>query len=451
MLDRSLRPCSLALLMALCLATTTACGGNNDTPEPEPEPDLYPDLEEAEPLTLDSVELGIGLHHGEALALANNKGENLEEARGVFSHANLQVQAYDELTHQFGEYTYFRIDGGENPRGAIEFIQTPAAGEVAVRTADLKDEATSALGRVGADDFESVSVTVDFWRTNRQWYVRWDGLLGDDANTVGIGPYGFGREEMVDDLLDEITDIARQNEPKYMVIGSEMELLWAQEMMTPGIAIGEWSGFLSFYQDAVDRIKEVSPNTKVGVGINWDRFVTEVVPAYIILETQGQEFDEPLELDEQIDRAFRALILPTLVWGDTLTLMSYVAPGNEDAELYYQWLRRLPDLYEIDPEIVYYSVGSPISNSAANQAQRNYMVNFLEWNAGVNVGAIYWERLMNIDGSNGANQQIDGRCKALVEDADKNFLLPRERCFDGLFDSVFQIKPIMSGLKNNFE
>ena len=451
MLDRSLRPCSLALLMALCLATTTACGGNNDTPEPEPEPDLYPDLEEAEPLTLDSVELGIGLHHGEALALANNKGENLEEARGVFSHANLQVQAYDELTHQFGEYTYFRIDGGENPRGAIEFIQTPAAGEVAVRTADLKDEATSALGRVGADDFESVSVTVDFWRTNREWYVRWDGLLGDDANTVGIGPYGFGREEMVDDLLDEITDIARQNEPKYMVIGSEMELLWAQEMMTPGIAIGEWSGFLSFYQDAVDRIKEVSPNTKVGVGINWDRFVTEVVPAYIILETQGQEFDEPLELDEQIDRAFRALILPTLVWGDTLTLMSYVAPGNEDAALYYQWLRRLPDLYEIDPEIVYYSVGSPISNSAANQAQRNYMVNFLEWNAGVNVGAIYWERLMNIDGSNGANQQIDGRCKALVEDADKNFLLPRERCFDGLFDSVFQIKPIMSGLKNNFE
>ena len=77
MLDRSTCSASIVFALIACLLVT-ACGDNNDTPEPTPEPDLYPDLEAADPIALEDVSLGIGLHHGEALALANNKGENLE-------------------------------------------------------------------------------------------------------------------------------------------------------------------------------------------------------------------------------------------------------------------------------------------------------------------------------------------------------------------------------------
>ena len=78
----------------------------------------------------------------------------------MFAHANLQVQAYDELTHQFGEYTYFRISGSENPRTAVDFISRPANGNAAIRTTDLAGEVDTALGRVGADPFETTSVTI---------------------------------------------------------------------------------------------------------------------------------------------------------------------------------------------------------------------------------------------------------------------------------------------------
>lgn len=440
------------LATLLCATTLLACGDNNNADaddKPAPQPDRYPELVAADPLALEAVELGLGLHHGESIALAGEKAENLKLARELFPHAMLQIQSYDELTHQYGEYTYFRADS-ENPDSAITFINTPKKGEMGPRTGDLRDELDTALARAGAKKFDSQSVVIDVWRTNREWYVRWDGLLDQNINTQGIGPYGMGREEMVDDLLQELEKVAEDVRPRYMIIGTEMELLWSKDMMQEGIARGEWSGFLAFYQDAVQRIKSASPETKVGVGINWDRFATQVAPAFASLEMRELEEGEEVSRDEMLDRAFRDLLLPLITWGDVLTLQSYATPDAENA-WYYQWLRRLPELYMVDPGVVWYSISSPIQGSASSQAQRNYMESFLEWNGGVNVEAIYWERLMNIDGSNGANQQLAGRCKSMVEDASKGFRLPRERCFDGLFDSVFQPKPILTGFQVGFE
>jgi hypothetical protein len=89
--------------------------------------------------------------------------------------------------------------------------------------------------------------------------------------------------------------------------------------------------------------------------------------------------------------------------------------------------------------VVWYAVGSPVDNAAAELRQKNYLEDFLTWNAGVNVEAVYWDRLLNIDGANGSGQQVGGRCEALISTS-KNFLLPKQRCFDGLFDSTFQVK-----------
>lgn len=439
---RMMRLRSSWMLLMVCGALyISACGGGDDEVVEEPPPNPYPALAAAEPLDLAAVsEFGIGVRSGEALAFSINNQENYQRMRGTFSHAMYHVRSYDELTLQYGEYSYYSLPSSENPRSAIDFIQNPSLGLIDIRTDDLADEIEEASAKAAVEDFAKKSITVDLWRTNGEWYVRWDGLLDSDANTKGIGPYGFGRKEMTDDLLASLADVAGEHKPEYMIIGTDMERLWIASS-GPDAHKGEWSAFIAFAQEAITRIKEASPSTRVGIGINWDTFVNEVAPEYAKLEVRGREGEEAAELDEALlDRAFRSIVLPLAEWGDVLALRSW-AGISEDNVWRYQFLRRLESLYGVNPGIVYYGVGSPIDGSANAQQQRNYMESFAAWNAGVNVEAIFWESMLNVDGANGANQQIGGRCKSLVEDADKNFLLPRQRCFDGLFDSIFEAKP----------
>lgn len=438
--------------MALCVV---ACGGGeDDSADPadqmQMEPERFPALEEAEPLALSEVRVGVGVHHGAPLAFAVQGAEGFERARAIFANVMMHVRSHDEQAHQYGEYTAYRVPMNEvtDQRSAIAFIQTPAEGDFAPRVDDLDAELDRATGRANIEEFEGRSVVMDLWRTNGEWYVRWDGLLSDEANTMGIGPYGLGRQDMVEDLLNQIEQVAREHEPTYFIIGDDMERLWATDG-GEGISSGEWSAFLAFYQRAAARIRDASPDTKIGAGIHWDRFVNQVVPVHARLWAEGdEELEEAVALDEEhLDRAFRDLLLPLVEWGDVLSLKSYVE-GGDDPSWYYQYLRRLPELYMTDVPVVWYSIAAPITNGASAQAQRNYLEDFLSWNAGVNVEAIYWARLLNIDGANGANQQITGRCESVVEDESKQFLLPRSRCFDGAFDSIYQPKEVFIELES---
>lgn len=435
-----------ALLSLACVGCSGGSDENSDmAAEAIEEPDRFPELEAAEPLDLKALQsadkLGVAAHHGEFRAAYEFSPTTLVRARDIFPHALYRVQSYDELTQQYGEYTYYSITGPD-VESSVAYLQNKGKGKVTVRVKDLEAEINNSLGQAGASAFDERSVVIDFWRTNREWLVRWDGLLDQEVNVTGIGPYGLARQEMRDDLLASIEQVATDLKPEYMILGEDMEQLWLKgESGKLDVYDAEWFAFLLFYQDAVARIRSASPETRVGVGINWDVFVNQVSVEYGKLELGDAEgAGDLVPSEELLDRAFRGILLPLAEWGDVLTLRSYRA-ATDDATWYYQFLRRLEALYGEDIPVVWYDIGTPTDGSATAQRQRNYIDTFTEWNAGVNVEALFWGRLYNIDGADGSNQTITGRCKSLVEDTDKNFMLPRERCFDGLFDTIFNAKP----------
>jgi hypothetical protein len=418
--------------IALCgaLMTWTLAGCGEDEVE-KPAPDKYPALSQEAALELSAPMRGVGVRHGELLAFSFNAPDGVKRAvTGAGAGPMLHVQSYDELTHEFGEYTFFLPPSSvQGIRRADAFITSPELGRAVARVGDLDKELDEALSRSGAQGWPERSLVVDFWRNRRDWFVRWDGLLSDQVNTVGKGNYGFGRKSLVEDQLNQLEQIARAEQPATMIIGDEMELLFASDT-AGGLSPAEFSNFLTFYQQARVRIKAASPNTRLGVGIHWDRFATRVARTFA---ADGMTVD-----NAALDSAFTAIMLPILDKSDIIALRSYAAPGDEPAS-YYQFLRRLPNLYGVELPVVWYAVGSPVDNAAAELRQKNYLEDFLTWNAGVNVEAVYWDRLLNIDGANGSGQQVGGRCEALISTS-KNFLLPKQRCFDGLFDSTFQVK-----------
>jgi len=433
----------------LVVALLTGCGNNTTDPNAK----TFPFLTPADPLVLtdNALTRGVGVYSGEPLAFALNEEDlransttgNFPKIAAATSHAMLHLKSYDELTQDFGEYVYYGIRQSEPQRSPGDFINQPGQGDLSRRALDLNSELDAALMRVDLTGLEQRSVVVDFFRTRGDWYVRWDGLLTAE-NRMGKGAYGLGREDMYNDLLDELGKVARNLEPSYFIVGDGMERLLAGDGGSEGISPGEWANFVSFYRDAYDTIKEASPNTRVGVGINWDRFATDVVRYYVPEGDIGAE---------EIDVAFTNALLPLLskeaerngavrrvVTADIIALSSYAAEDDPAAKGYYQFLRRLPALYGLEQPVVFYSIGSPVDSRAGEPLQGQYIEAFADWVGGVDVEAIFWERMIDIDGSNAAGGMVAPPCGTLVSSEGRAFELPLSRCFDGLFDATFEVK-----------
>jgi hypothetical protein len=425
----------------LLFAIAAACGGADDNDEnSDPAPERFPALEEAEPLDLQSVDRGTGVRHGMAVATAFFAGDVYQEVTATVPNAFVYVQAYDEAAPTFGEYQVYPPPPEVMARSATDFIGMNAdAGRFENRAPDIVSELETATAEGGGDGWNSVGIVMDLWRLRRDWWVRWDGNLDDEANLKGKGPYGLNRSDMAEDLLDQIESAADQ-QPRYFIIGDEMGLLLKTDD-GDGLSMAEFSNFMWFFQEAASRIKEQSPDTKVGVGFNWDRFVERIAPAYA-LESDARNL-------EVLDRAFQAVILPFLENGaDIVALKSYRAPDDTEIEFpianltvkeSYQFLRRLNALYEIDKPIVYYSVGSPVDTPVGYLRQQNYLEAFVDWNAGVEPEMVAWRSMLNFDGTDTADQQIAGRCLAFTT-GDRDFEMPESACYDGLVDSVFSTK-----------
>ncbi len=414
------------IFTCVCLGLLVGCG-DDESSGPSVPTKNYPQLSTEDPLDYDGVELGIGVRAGDVMALSNLASERLGPVVETFPNAVYHVQSYDEAAQEFGEFVTFPAPSSVTARQPVEFTGDRAsAGRHSVRVSDLDEEVTSGLAAASAGSFASTSVVLDFWRIRNDWWVRWDGLLDGGSNNVGQGAYGFSREEFVEDMLDEVEAVATNQQPRYFIIGHAME----QTVGTAngGIAPAELSNFTSFYIQAVERVKAASPNTKVGVGFNWDRFATQVAPLYA--EAGASE-------TAQLDTAFETVILPLAKRSDIIALSSYTTPQDERS--YYQFLRRLEDLYELEQPIVYYSVGSPVDNPVDSIAQSNYLEDFASWNAGVNVEFIAWKAMNNFDGSDTADQVVTGRCAALTGEQ-RQIEMELAWCYDGLFTSIFTPK-----------
>jgi len=409
------------------VALLVGCG---DDAEPISEPDRYPPLATPAPFEWANVDVGVGIRSGEAMGIASFRPDVLPKITETFPHAVYRLQTYDQVAPEVGEYLAYPPPMSVTARGPIEFRSgNVRAGRLSARASDMREE----LSEFGAN-FGEVSVVVDFWRLRQDWYVRWDGQLEEASNNTGRGPYGFYRQDFFNSLLDEIESVATEQQPVYMVIGTEMErLLRTRE--GNGVAPSEFANFMGFFQSAVTRIKRASPNTKVGFGINWTTFVERVAPQY------GSDNGDTLRA---LDVAFELTLLPLLEKSDFVALSVYGTPSQDGSG--YQFLRRLEDLYGLNLPIVVYEFGSPVNSVVDYLQQKNFVETFESWMAGLPVEFVAWKTMTNLDGSDTANQVPTGRCETF-RSAQRGLEMPVSGCYDGLVTSIFSEKEVFSFLR----
>lgn len=422
-----------ALILVGALLVAPGCGDDDEPAEPE----RFPELSAAEDLQYASEHLGVGFQHGATISLnPTDQGTGvLQRVEGVIDHAFLHVNLYDIFAPVLGEYLYYTAGASVEARGASHFHSNPGDARFVERAADLDAEVKAAVERAGTQ-FSSFSVVLDLWKPDGSWYLPWDGKMARPPES-----YGFFQTENRQDLLAQIEAVASEQKPRYFIVGSDMErlLVPGEESYSPA----EFSNFLSFFQQAVDVIHSASPDTKVGAGINWERFAQEVAGQY--LSEADAELESNLE-HAALDAGFQSALLPLLQAGDILALKSYILPN--DGELQdYQFLRRLPELYQVEKPLVWYSVGSPVTSTSSYNQQRFYLERFAEWNAGLDPEVIAWRALMNIDQTDVASGDVGGRCLGLTGPSN-DFKVPRARCYDGLFSSTLQPKAVFSWLQS---
>lgn len=420
-------------LVALLIFSGVGCG---DDAEPEA-PERFPALEQASPLEYRSDAFGVGFHHGATVRLTPGASPDgvLERASKVVDHAFLHVSAFDEYASTYGEFLYYSAPAGVSARGAQHFRTNPDDARFEPRADDLFAEVEAAMADSGAD-FASYSVVLNLWNSRSTGYVAWDGLT-----TRPDGSFGLYTEAMRESLIAQISAVAAAHKPRYFIVGDAMERLAAPG--NPVFSEIEFSNFMLFFQEAVAAIHAASPQTQVGAGINWDRFVAEVAPRFYA----GAEPREPGApvTNEELDAAFQATILPLLDAGDILSLKSYTTldAANPGA---YQFLRRTHQLYGVDKPLVWYSVGSPVDSRAGYTQQGQYLERFAQWNAGLEPEMVAWTALMNIDGADVGTGEVAGQCSGLTGTAN-DFEIPLVRCFDGLFSSSLQPKAVFNALQ----
>ncbi len=417
------------ILWLITLATLVAACGEADSDSAE---SRLLRLDPAEALDISTIDRGVGIHSGEAMAIASYQPTVFPKLVTALPHAVITVNAYDAAAQELGEYITFPAPQGVDSRGPVVFKSTSvASGRFAARVDDAFEEIAAFGSQAGADDFTSSTIVIDFWRLRRDWHVRWDGKLEDLANTVGRGQYGFFRTDFSEELLDQIETAAETHKPRYFIVGVEMERFLATSEGA-GLAPHEFANFFAFYQEAVARVKSVSPSTKVGFGIDWDRYYNRVSLSYAPDDT---------DRDEAVKLALQTTLVPLWKASDVIALSLYQSPGAPSD--HYQFLRLLPELYDINLPIMYHSVGSGVTSTVNYLDQKNFMDEFGERNAGLNVEFMAWRRVLNFEGTDTNNQVIAGRCLALTQES-RGLEMPLTNCYDGLFTSVFSEKEVFS-------
>jgi hypothetical protein len=412
---------SKSVVGLLTVLLFVGCGGDDER---------FPELSEASPLTYERERLGVGFLHGATQRVDAEVSENaLVQTRRVADHAVLRLDVYDLRALSVGEYIQFPPASQGDYRGVSHFQNNPADALLAARASDLHAEVTDSVAASDAQDFAHYTVVVDFWSDDRQQYIPWDGNTDrpDESN-------GFYRADLREDVIGQLETMVEELQPRYVIIGSDVERLLANEDGGRTSQV-EYSNFLTFFVNAQEAIKAVNPSTQVGAGINWDRFATEVAPAY----AGGEEAERGTPAsNEVLDQAFQATLEPLFTRADIISLKSYV-DADADALDYYQFLRRLNDLYGLDKPLVWYSIGTPTTSAAADARQEAYLREFARWNQGLRPQLVAWRLAFNYDGTDVTGGGVGGRCEKFSGDG-SDFNMARSLCFDGLFSSVLQPK-----------
>lgn len=262
-----------------CALAFVACGD-----------DAGPNADRWQELPASSVELTTanrGLHVTLAAISTTAPIERLSvqfaDSASFASHLVVEEQLFSEPKH-FEEV---------NGNGAIATPRLPQ------RIVDTYGDA-----RIGGTmaSFDSVYWLVDLQRLDRAWWVDWEGLERDseglraDEFTFGERAANHGSDyqnALAEYVLDAMA--AAPTPPTRVVLGTELELAYLA-------APADWPNVASTLQSVADQVRAAYPGTEVSAGINWNAFMTEVVPNFVV----------PEEIEEfgAVRAAWEALIDP---------------------------------------------------------------------------------------------------------------------------------------------
>ena len=418
----------LWLVLAMAL-TSVACDE-----EASEEPAIVEDLS---PVTLDYTKRGITAWTEDEAAFANKASE----LSAAFSSLVIRAQIFDELVYsREGNAGISRSRFAARVDTIREAIETSYQAEGVVLVLDL-------MRLSDGSDASAKPAYLASW----------------DNNDREIERYAFWRDDYRAALLEQIVAAAEAQQPAAFVVGAEMERYLAIE---GGEA--DWTNLVTFYRDAYKAIKEVSPTTKVGLGIDWVRFQLDVVPT---LTLTGSWIPEEIEFEEEIvnpeipcsgigendpfkleleracsEMAFSFYIEPFLQIAPTGASLSEeeredeVQPEPPTPMADILALAATPrtgdfnDLPENCPSeffaplrswsatypVYYYAVNWRIDSAVAFSKQQEWVEVLLERNAGVKVELFAWEGLSDL---------LSNDCGKLTSDLGA----PDYLCFKGLF------------------
>lgn len=121
---------------------------------------------------------------------------------------------------------------------------------------------------------------VDLQRLDREWLVDWRGLSRDEPDnretqfTVSIRNTDHGGDYARDAEGYILSAIAgAPSPPTSLVIGSDLE---QQYLAAPQ----DWDALVALVRSLADAVRAEYPDVRVSAGINWSRFMQDVVPRF---------------------------------------------------------------------------------------------------------------------------------------------------------------------------
>ncbi len=115
-----------------------------------------------------------------------------------------------------------------------------------------------------------------------------------DKNERDPDRYGFWRSDYRAAVLEQVRLAVRAEKPAVFVFGAEME----RYLTMPG-GLEDYTNFVTLYREVYAVVKEVSPETQVGVGVNWVRLMLDVLPREMLLPHEvgdGVRFPADVEM-----------------------------------------------------------------------------------------------------------------------------------------------------------
>jgi len=409
----------LALLAGTLLVACDDGGGNGEEPDPLP----------TDPIEVTREVRGFGYFPGDVTFI----GPLSDDIQADFSTVAIRAQLLDEL----------RLS---RPDGTVPnslFAPRVEALRSELETEHTPDQTVVILDLMRLSDGERVG-------SKAPYLVSWDG------NSRDLDAYGFWRSDYREAVLAQIEVVAREQTPDIFVVGAEMD----RYLDMPG-GQGDYANFVTLYRDAYETIKAESPDTRVGAGVNWVRFMQDLVPAQALRPEEipdGIDVPEGTEVvcsalsgeDEDVqrlqaacvDKAFGIYIEPLLRYQDpnaappeegespeptyvsTADVLALAAIGtsvdfnNDPATVpddFFSPLRR----WALEYPVVWYEVDWRTDSAVGASAKDAWLEALIDGNDGVDVDLIAWALFKDL---------LENDCGKLTQDLGA----PDSTCFRGL-------------------